>query len=712
MGDEKAEQNNEVFHFGGFRLDAARKLLSRDGEPVKLTAKAVELLLFLVKNNRRVVSKGEILDAVWPGSFVEEANLTVHISALRKLLAGANDSAGDGDIKIETFPKVGYRFSADIDVLDAGAAALPMPADAAVRGSVRSRWPRFVAYFAIPLVLLTPIYLGFRWLRPTVSAIPAISRLNGFEQVVGYAISPDGQYAAQAASNNGRSTLTMVHLGSNSRIQLVPPDAAGISSLKFSRDGNFIYFTRSQASGKRSLYRTPVFSAEPVKLVDDVGIAIGISPANDRVCFVRQISPGKTAMMIAELDATRERTLNTREGAEAYWSWSVDWSPKGDLIAAAVTGSGPDASTRLVTLNVETGAESPVSGPFWGPGGGEGLAWLADGSGLIFTAGDKEPGSRSQLWHVSLAGGDIQKITNDAEAYAVPFTTLDDQIMSAQFEDKSSLWVAAAPFDSAAPLSSPYKHSFNWVRSNSKGNILFGSNARGGRDIWLINSDGSGERQMTQHAGINIMPVPSDDGRFVVFASDRMTKDKFNIWRMDMDGGNAKQLTSGDGEVQPTISPDGSWVYYSTGNPGEGNNDRTLWRVNSDGGTPGKLTEGPSHGADVSPDGKLFAAWYKPAGLGWKLAVFNADGGTPLKLFDAEPGVPVKWTADGTAIAYLKVVNGVSNIWKQPLSGGDAVQVTHFTSMRIANFDWTSDGRIVCSRTERATNVVIVRNFR
>ena len=82
----------------------------REGRQVSLTPKAFELLLYLVENHGRLAFKDQIMRAVWPDSFVEEANLTVAISALRKAL-GTNES---GLQYIETVPKKGYRFAASV----------------------------------------------------------------------------------------------------------------------------------------------------------------------------------------------------------------------------------------------------------------------------------------------------------------------------------------------------------------------------------------------------------------------------------------------------------------------------------------------------------------------------------------------------------------------------------------------------------------------
>ena len=713
------DKNGSSYEFGAFILDTKQNLLLHGLEPVKLPAKAYELLHFFVRNPNQVIDKETLMLEVWKDSFVEDANLAVHISNLRKILNGDVN----GKSAIETFPKVGYRFNGDVRPHHS-AETEPDPgvsrkADDAGEGSAPRVWPRYAAYLAVGLLLLTPGYLGYRWLRSPSPQPALITRLNGFEQVGSYAISPDGQYAARGIRQNGKVSLTMVHLSSNSQRQLVPPAESSFGSVKFSRDGNQLFFTQAAADGKFALYRTPFLSPEPGRLLENVGQAIGISPTNDRVCFVRRLGRDKTTVVVAKLDGTDERTLATREGEENYWSWSIDWSPDGRLIAVATTISGPNASSRLVTLNVDTGAESQVTGPVWDSGGGEGLAWMQDGSGIIFAGGERLSGAESQLWHVAFPGGDIRKITNDVGAYAVPYVTKDGQIMSAQWEDTSAIWVDAAPFASAAPLTSAYKHSLAWVRSNSLGQIVFGSNARGNRDVWLVNSDGTGERQLTRDAGNNVMPVPSEDGSFVVFASNRANEDKAknNLWRMNFDGGELKQLTFGSGEIQPTISPDGRWVYFATGGLSGGNNERTQWRVPADGGEPERFVDGFANGADVSPNGKFVALWQKPADSGWKLAIYNAAGGPPVKLFDAEAGVPpnpppVRWTPDGKAVAYLKVVNGVPNVWKQPIAGGDPVKVTGYTSMRTINFDWAADDRIVCTREERTTNVVMVSNFR
>src|SRR5215813_699962 len=101
----------QSFEFGEFRLEVKEKLLLRDGEPVSLTPKAFQLLLLLVLNHGHLVEKERIMHELWTDSFVEEGNLSYTVRLLRKALG--DDKASPRFI--ETVPKAGYRFVAEVN---------------------------------------------------------------------------------------------------------------------------------------------------------------------------------------------------------------------------------------------------------------------------------------------------------------------------------------------------------------------------------------------------------------------------------------------------------------------------------------------------------------------------------------------------------------------------------------------------------------------
>jgi TolB-like protein/DNA-binding winged helix-turn-helix (wHTH) protein/Flp pilus assembly protein TadD len=98
------------YEFGPFRLDLNRHRLLRDGEVVRLSPKAIQTLTLLVQNPGKLLEREALMQAVWPDVTVEDANLTVAISQLRKAL----NQNGDATEFIETIPRVGYRFVAKI----------------------------------------------------------------------------------------------------------------------------------------------------------------------------------------------------------------------------------------------------------------------------------------------------------------------------------------------------------------------------------------------------------------------------------------------------------------------------------------------------------------------------------------------------------------------------------------------------------------------
>ncbi len=98
--------------FGSFQLDTAQRLLFRDGELVPLSRKAIDILAILLEHHGHLVEKEDLMRWVWPDSFVEESNLAVHISLLRKTLGEE-----PGDYRIETIPRRGYRFIGAVELL-------------------------------------------------------------------------------------------------------------------------------------------------------------------------------------------------------------------------------------------------------------------------------------------------------------------------------------------------------------------------------------------------------------------------------------------------------------------------------------------------------------------------------------------------------------------------------------------------------------------
>ena len=166
-----AREIKEIVEFGPFRLDPAEALLTRLGTTVPLPPKVFDLLVCFVSNPGRLLEKDELLKTVWPESFVEEANLTVNVAALRRALG----SQPDGQPWIETVPKRGYRFLGVVShpIEPPPPSAEPAPAPAPENPPRR---PRPILYGAAALAVVVAAvatYLYFRGaVRPSSTRPP------------------------------------------------------------------------------------------------------------------------------------------------------------------------------------------------------------------------------------------------------------------------------------------------------------------------------------------------------------------------------------------------------------------------------------------------------------------------------------------------------------------------------------------------------------
>src|ERR1700676_891841 len=122
---------SNLYRFGQFVLDPAKRTLSRADSAISLTPKAFDLLLFLAQNPNRLVTREELLQAVWGDTVVEEGNLTQYISHLRKALG---DNPEDARL-IVTIARKGYQFTADVTVAETADTAI----QAAVQVSIAER---------------------------------------------------------------------------------------------------------------------------------------------------------------------------------------------------------------------------------------------------------------------------------------------------------------------------------------------------------------------------------------------------------------------------------------------------------------------------------------------------------------------------------------------------------------------------------------------
>lgn len=153
-------ETNGFYEFGPYRLDRASRILLRDGTIVPLTPKALDTLLVLVERPGQPLSKQDLLHSIWPDTFVEESNLAQNVSVLRKAL---------GHSYIETLPKRGYRFTAEVHLAacEPSPVVAPQPSGSPEPAPARSR--RWTAILVLAALVLCSV-AGFWYYRQHAAA--------------------------------------------------------------------------------------------------------------------------------------------------------------------------------------------------------------------------------------------------------------------------------------------------------------------------------------------------------------------------------------------------------------------------------------------------------------------------------------------------------------------------------------------------------------
>lgn len=703
--------NAAVFEFGEFRLDTAEKVLRRNGAVVSLTPKAVSMLELLVRREGAVVSRSEMIEEVWPDTFVEEANLTVTISMLRKAL---------GESYIRTIPKRGYAFAVPVRRIDPPAvngnhAAAPIE-PAIPSAPTKNRQQRMLlAVLIAGVVLAIAAWLVFRnWTsdqpaKTKASAPMTLTRLSDSGNIRDVTISPDGTRLAFVRIEAGREALRIRNLETDEQVQLLEPQERLCWGLRFTHDGQSLYYTITEPNSTISvLYRINVRGGEPPRKISvNVDSQISLSPNGLQIAFVRSF-PGKhyDALVVVNNDGTGEHELSTLPHPQKFSFSGSAWSPDG---MAIVLGVSADNGVTYMIKSISVGGEAPrvlIDQPLTGL---RGLAWTDDGRHLFFIAGTKDS-PPSQLWRLDSSKGAVHRITNDLNFYeGVNLAKDGNRIVTMQVAEIINVWVVDPSSNAAARrLTFGTKEGGAGVVSLPNGQVAYTVEENGRLNLWSLNRDGTGNAVQLTNAGASA-PATTADGKYLVYASVRTGVR--HLYRLDLATRAEVQLTDGGGETHPSLSPDGRWVVYGS-LAGKRN---TLWKVSIDGGPPEQLTQDSIIIRPVvSPDGKSIACTFrKEEADKWKIAILPFAGGEPLQVLNIPRPYNqiLRWTHDSKALFYLDEKNGVSNIWKQPLDGSPAKQITQFTEDVIYHYDRFGAGEsFVLTRGRTMRDIVLIRN--
>jgi Tol biopolymer transport system component len=456
----------------------------------------------------------------------------------------------------------------------------------------------------------------------------------------------------------------------------------------------------------------------PVKVLDKIDGPISFSPDRKRFVLVRGNYPnaGESALIIANVDGSNEQVLAVHKRPDIFspiFFTGPSWSPDGKLVAASVATSS--RSSNVVLFSVADGKAQVLSHEPWSFAAR--VQWLPDMSGLIVVAG--EAVGVAQLWLLSYPGGEKRRITNDLNAYrAIGLTADGRNLATVQSSGLINIWVAPEG-DAARAARLPtgnvgfYTSAGNNLSWTPKDQLVFVSNEGGKVDLWTADPNGNNRKQLTTNGGAS--PAVSADGRYIVFISAR--SGSRCVWRMSVDGSNPVRLTNGPSDALPSLTPDGRWVIYTVLEAAK----PTVWKVSIDGGEPVQLMDRVVTTAAVSPDGKLLAYTYPespdPFAPPNRIGLVTFDDLKPVTTFEFTPSGTVstllQWSRDGKSVLYSVNRNNVSNVWSQPIEGGQPKQITDFKDSLMTGFAWSHDGKLfAATRGALFRDAVLITDLR
>ena len=717
-------RDRTVYEFGDVRVDVGCVAVTRAGGTVPLEPRAFDLLVYLIAHRDRLVTKDELLDAVWPGTFVTPNALTRAVAQVRKALGDESTDAR----YIETLQKRGYRFIAPVTEIPHPASdpAPPVPSaftpSAPAAPDARQVLPESLRAGSDP----GP---GWRWVAAALAAVVALAALaaaliaispsggdpatddlqlrrltnrRGFSGTP--ALSPDGRAMVYASDATGALELSLVNLVGGSAEVPLTNDRGQNMQPAWSPDGQWIAFHSRRRGG---VWIVPSTGGAPQQVVE-FGSDPAWSPDSATIVFTSDAGglAGQSALWTIRRDGSGRRQL-TRIGQPPGGHRAPAWSHDGRHIVFVVTRGGWDMSLwivpaasgapRLVTNS--TNAADPCFAPddrsiYWGgstptgngrlfkrdldgdaspigadepivpmdPGIVEGVTLAANGA-LAFALRTQD----ANLWAVDVRDGrpsEPVRLTDDTTRSTHPDYALDGRLAYLQVPigTPPAVWVMRDDGSAKAPLMAG-TDAFNprWDATGER-ILVVRTTAEGKREFAWV--DVAARRMSSAGLALGDMLSPrlSPDSRQLAF--HRIEADgRMTVWLGDFDGSRTRIAEDPEAVSYPAWSPDGQWLAVEIKR-----GDAThVGLVPRGGGAVEQLTaaRGQSWPHSWSPDGEQIAFAGERDGI-WNLYMVSrrTRAVTPLTSFTAPTGYVryPAWSPRGTRIVFERAISEGS-VW-------------------------------------------------
>ncbi|MGI4758533.1 MAG: winged helix-turn-helix domain-containing protein [Janthinobacterium lividum] len=723
---ERGQETKEAFLAGDWLVEPELNSLRRGTTERHIEPKAMKVLLRLAENANHVVSKDDLIAAVWPGTFVGDDVLTRCISILRRA------TRDDPTVPhfIQTIPKAGYRLVAEIREVPSEMYPVhhrPLPGARTLDTPVPAALPEQTSPEQLEPMGENPSV-------PVAPALPAtpVSALAGRSMLFAAALALSvvailAVLLWRSASEKPREVvLRTLPFTSQAGQQLQPA---------FSPDGSTVAYVGLSGDGTaQHLFLKKVGAELPQQITDGPGqdFSPTWAPTGREIAYLSR-TPDGLGLFLLDLASHATRRVFIPQEITHWDQGALSWSPDGrSLVFPDHAGSSPSSSLFLLDLATlqahplthppdgwegdltpafspdgqriafTRASETAVRDLFWiAAAGGEvhavthdrtnlgSLAWAADGRSVIFSSNRD---GTSALWRVGLKAGRPERMPIGTEDASQPAISRIGDVTRVAYTQGSAIWsiVEVAAGSDAPPkalVSSTEQDSAPSLSPDSR-QFAFQSQRSGSQEIWTANVDGTNLRQMTHQAGaLTGSPAWAHTRNQVLF--DSRVSGHSHIFSITA-GEQAQQLTSGEfNDITPRWSNDDATVFFRSNRGGRWQ----VWRMDTSTRRPQPLTTQDGIVPQPSADGHW--VYYTRGGEDglWRVP---AEGGAETKvLLQPAAGYWGFWQVTPRGIVYLDVNEKALRIY-DPATGGTSL-FAHLRHLppQFAGLSVTSDGRHV-----------------
>ncbi len=637
------EQQKRFYDFAPYRLDPAKRVLLKNGVPVQLTPKAFDTLLVLVEERGRPLQKGVLMNRVWHDSFVEEGNLAVTISMVRKALG---EIRGENRY-IATVPGKGYIFVAEVQefLYEETADVILERKRMHVVIEEDNGWKERITRFFLSVVSVFR-HLSLR--QKVVAAALATSVLITAVAIWIFVLKPP-------SPNRGAPIIMPL---TSWKVELGTP----ATFPRFSSDGNMIAFS-STKSGHSNIWIKQVAGGEPHQITygDSADLTPIWSPDNQKIAFISDRANQYAIWTVPSLGGplTLLKTIENTFGRLRHWSkdgQTIYYSIDHNLFTL-------DLASRQTTQLTSFDPATALCQDFSISSQEDHIAYADSRNGQF------------DIWAMPIQGGAPVQVTNDAAEDMHPVWDPNGeriiycsnrggayQICVAYLDGRPVEQITSGDSDSLVPDVSP------------DGSRIIYNSTEEESDLWRVKLDDGKEFEVTSDIGPEFWPDISPDGKSVLFqvggGSERLTSCLIKIRPTATEGQQVQVAADG---FDSKWSPDGSKISFLRVSADQCN----IWLVNVAGGEASQLT---SAGMTPAP---------------YSMLPYNR----------AEVG-GYSWSLDSTKIAYCSSKSGEGNIWVASADGSIDLKISNNTDSKSVYHRplWSPDGvRIISILAPRAS---------